>query len=303
MKVLVSVFVVMLILSCQAVKAQEQDSLTSQQIKNRTRWVLGTEAVLYSGTMIGLHHLWYKDFDKSPMHHFNDNAEWLQMDKLGHVVTSYYTGLAGMEALRWAGMSEKESRWYGGMLGWVFLSSVEVLDGYSSEWGFSSGDILANSVGTGALIAQDVLWAEQRLVFKFSFKQSPYAAYRPDVLGSGWKEEVLKDYNGQTYWLSANIASFLPDKNSFPPWLSIGVGYGVDGLVNANGDYAYIDQEQSRLFHGTRQYYLGPDIDLWRISTRHKGLKLLLKTLGFIKLPLPAIVLQKGKLELQGFSF
>lgn len=237
------------------------------------------------------------------MHHFNDNGEWLQMDKFGHVVTSYYTGLAGMEALRWAGMTEKKSRWYGGMLGWVFLTSVEVLDGYSSEWGFSSGDILANSIGTGALIAQDAYWGEQRMVFKFSFKQSPYSKYRPDVLGKGWKEEVLKDYNGQTYWLSANIASFLPDESDFPAWLSIGAGYGVDGLVNSEGDFAYIDQDVSILFQGSRQYYLGPDIDLWRIQTRHKGLRLLLKTIGFIKLPMPAIVLQNGKLELQGFTF
>lgn len=284
-------------------RAQENDTLYNQVQKNRMRWVIGTEVALYTGTMIGLNELWYADYERSPLHHFNDNAEWLQMDKVGHMVTSYYTGLAGMEALRWAGMDEKRSRWYGGMLGWVFLSSVEVLDGYSTEWGFSSGDILANSIGVGVLIGQDALWAEQRLVFKFSFKQSPYAKYRTGTLGDGWQEEVLKDYNGQTYWMSANIASFLPEESRFPKWLSLGLGYGVDGLVSAVGDYAYVDQEQSRLFHGQRQFYLGPDIDLWRIPTQHKGLKLLFKTLGFIKLPIPALVLQDGELEMQGFRF
>jgi uncharacterized protein YfiM (DUF2279 family) len=298
----IAVFMLLLTSSTRGV-GQGVDSLSQKESRKRIRWVIGSEAVLYAGTMIGLNELWYKDYERSPLHHFNDNAEWLQMDKVGHLVTSYYTGLAGMEALRWAGMDEKRSRWYGGMLGWAFLGSVELLDGYSSEWGFSSGDILANSIGAGALIGQDALWHEQRLVFKFSFRQSPYTKYRPGTLGDGWQEELLKDYNGQTYWLSANIASFLPEETTFPKWLSLGFGYGVDEVLNARGDFAYITENQSRLFQGKRQYYVGPDIDLWRIPTQRKGLKLLFKTLGFIKLPLPAVVLQDGRLNLQGFRF
>ncbi len=266
-KLLVLTMLLNAVLPISECSAQDSDSLSVQVRRNRTRWVIGTEAVLYAGTMIGLNELWYKDYERSPMHHFNDNAEWLQMDKIGHLVTSYYTGLAGMEALRWAGMDEKRSRWYGGMLGWVFLGSVEMLDGYSSEWGFSSGDILANSIGAGALIGQDALWGEQRMVFKFSFKQSSYARFRPGTLGDGWQEEVLKDYNGQTYWLSTNLASFLSEESRFPKWLSLGLGYGVDGLVSAEGDYAYIDQEQARLFHGERQTRLSPFIALFLAMT------------------------------------
>jgi hypothetical protein len=35
-----------------------------------------------------------------------------------------------------------------------------------------------------------------------------YAQYRPNVLGSSLAEQILKDYNGQTYWLSVNLHSF-----------------------------------------------------------------------------------------------
>jgi uncharacterized protein YfiM (DUF2279 family) len=282
-----------------------QDSLTSPVMLNKKRlWtVIGTEAVLYTGTMIGLNELWYKDFPRTSFHHFDDNAEWLQMDKVGHTMTAYYLGVVGMDALRWAGVDEQKSRWYGGALGWVFQSSVEVLDGFSAEWGFSSGDMIANTIGTGMAIGQDALWHEQRLVFKFSFKQSPYAQLRPGTLGDGWNEEVLKDYNGQTYWLSANIHSFLPESSRFPRWLSIAAGYGVDGVIYAESDFVILDPQSSLYYPQQRQYYLGLDVDLWRIKTDKKGLKTLFKALGFIKLPLPALVLQDGKLDVQGFTF
>jgi hypothetical protein len=282
-----------------------QDSLSIDQglDKGRLTLVVGTEAVLYTGTMIGLYELWYKDHPRTSFHHFNDNAEWLQMDKVGHAVTAYYVGLVGMDALRWAGVDDTKSRWFGGGLGWFFLSSVEVLDGFSDEWGFSSGDMIANTLGAGMLIGQDIVWREQRVVFKFSFKQSAYAQIRPSTLGDGFQEEVIKDYNGQTYWLSANIHSFMPEESRFPKWLSIAAGYGADGLISSSSDYVILSDQFSIYYPQQRQFYLGPDIDLWRIRTKKKGLKTLFKAIGFIKLPLPAFLLQDGKVEIQGFTF
>ena len=42
------------------------------------------------------------------------------------------------------------------------------MDGYSAEWGASSGDIIANALGTGLYISQELLWKEQRITPKFS---------------------------------------------------------------------------------------------------------------------------------------
>lgn len=299
------ILVPVLFLLCLVQSLHGQESLAPKDSVNRSRlnWVIGTEAVLYTGTIIGLNELWYKGYERGPMRHFNDNHEWLQMDKIGHGVTAYYVGLAGIEALRWAGVDERKSRWYGGGLGWFFLSSVEILDGYSAEWGFSSGDVISNTIGAGLLIGQDALWGEQRIVCKFSYRQSPYAAMRPSTLGDGFNEEVLKDYNGQTYWVSANIHSFLGEESQFPKWLSLGAGYGVDGLLQASGDYTIVSPDYSQTFSGARQYYLGLDVDLWRIPTKRKGLRLFLKTIGFIRLPLPAFMFQDGKMKVQGFRF
>jgi hypothetical protein len=40
-----------------------------------------------------------------------------------------------------------------------------------------------------------------------SLHLTDYASKRPDVLGSNL-ERTIKDYNGQTYWLSVNLHSF-----------------------------------------------------------------------------------------------
>jgi hypothetical protein len=45
----------------------------------------------------------------------------------------------------------------------------------------------------------------KRITPKFSFHTTQYAQYRPNVLGSSLAEQILKDYNGQTYWLSVNL--------------------------------------------------------------------------------------------------
>ena len=46
--------------------------------------VLGTEAVLITGIMTSLYVSWYSGSETGGFHFYNDNREWLQMDKAGH---------------------------------------------------------------------------------------------------------------------------------------------------------------------------------------------------------------------------
>ena len=51
------------------------------------------KASLISATMtsyVGLHNLWYKKYPQSSFHFFNDFNEWNQIDKIGHVYSSYH---------------------------------------------------------------------------------------------------------------------------------------------------------------------------------------------------------------------
>ena len=174
------------------------------------------ESVALGATLIGLNQIWYQDYPQTNFHFINDNKQWLQMDKLGHVYSSYHLGRVGAELLEWSGASQKEQLIYGSTLGLGFLTVVEVFDGFSQEWGASSGDIIANVSGTALYVSQELLWNEQRITPKFSFQQTKFAVQRPETLGASLNEQILKDYNGQTYWLSANIHSFF--KSSKVGW-------------------------------------------------------------------------------------
>ncbi|QXP78350.1 DUF2279 domain-containing protein [Winogradskyella sp. HaHa_3_26] len=251
--------------------------------KSRRNTVFITEASLATITLIGLNQLWYADYPRSNFKVLNDSEEWLQMDKMGHMFSSYQLGRLGSNTLKWAGVSKKDQLIYGSTLGFGFLTAVEVLDGFSEEWGFSWSDIAANTLGSGLHIGQELLWDEQRLVLKYSFHQTEFAKQRPNKLGSGITEEFLKDYNGQTYWLSANINSFLKTE-TIPNWLNLAFGYGADGMLTGEAnDPLFLNQNRKR------QYYLSLDIDLSRIETNSHFLKTLFDVFNVIKIPFPTI--------------
>lgn len=251
----------------------------------------------YVASVIGLNELWYSDYPHSNFHFFNDNSSWLQMDKLGHSLTTYQLGRYGYEALRWSGLSNKKSIWIGGGFGLLFMTSIEIMDGYSEQWGFSNGDMLANLGGTALFVTQQAVWNEQRMALKFSYSKSEYAQYRPEVLGTGGIESMLKDYNGQTIWLSVNPSSFSRSEVKFLPWLNVALGYGADGMLG--GDFnPSVNEDNLPLpqFDRSRQFYLSLDIDLSRINTRSHLLKTVFSVIGFVKVPSPTLELTRGDL-------
>ncbi|AXG70912.1 hypothetical protein KORDIASMS9_03167 [Kordia sp. SMS9] len=262
--------------------------------KPRRNFVAITEASLATATLIGLDRIWYADFPRSSFQFINDNNEWLQMDKAGHVFASYYIGNIGADVLDWAGVSKKNQLIYGATLGFSFLTAVEVMDGFSAEWGASWGDVLANGLGTGLFVGQELLWNEQRIKLKYSFHRTRFAEVRPNKLGSGFLEESLKDYNGQTYWLSANVHSFFK-QSKIPKWLNVAFGYGAEGLVAGTPETQREILPQLKRF---RQFYLSLDVDLTKIETKSKFLKSIFSVINFIKIPAPTLEINSlGKMK------
>ncbi len=266
-----------------------QSFLTPSDTLNspRRNAVYITELSFAAVSLIGLNQLWYSDYPQSKLHTLNDNDEWLQMDKLGHVFSSYQIGRAGANVLKWSGQNQKNQLIYGSTLGFGFLTTVEIFDGFSEEWGFSWGDMIANASGTGLYVGQELLWQEQRITLKYSFHQTKFAKQRPDKLGDGFLEEILKDYNGQTYWLSANLHSFFKETN-IPVWLNVAFGYGADGMLTGRSEAVnnLIISTQRK-----RQYYLSLDVDLTKIKTNSHVLKSVFDVLNVIKVPFPTLEL------------
>lgn len=254
--------------------------------KKRLNTLIISETALGAAVLIGLNQVWYDDYPKSNFHFINDNAEWLQMDKIGHIYSSYHLGSFGANALKWAGCSRTSQLLYGATLGLAFLTSVEVFDGYSSQWGASLGDVAANVSGTTLFVSQELLWKEQRIVPKFSFHPTAYASVRPNILGSTFQEQVLKDYNGQTYWLSANLHSFFRG-SKIPKWLNLALGYGAEGMIT--GEEGLVNTVFLPEKERYRQFYLSFDVDLTKIKTKSYFLKTLFTVFNTIKIPAPTI--------------
>lgn len=285
--------------------------LTKKQINNRVKWIAGINVVGYSSAMVGLYQTWYKNYPQTNMHAFNDIGEWKQMDKIGHAYSAYAESKASMELWRWTGMERKKRIWIGGMSGAFYQTVIETLDGFSDEWGWSWGDFTANIIGSGMLISQELAWNEQRIQFKFSAYRKTYQDatlnQRSDkIFGKSLPERMLKDYNGQTYWLSANIRSFFP-KSKLPHWLQLSLGTGVEGLFGANENIG-TDKYNNIEFNRTdikryRQWYLAPDIDLTKIKTKKKGIKMVLQLLNIVKIPLPTLEYSNGNFHFHALYF
>ncbi|HSU29540.1 MAG TPA: DUF2279 domain-containing protein [Chitinophagaceae bacterium] len=279
--------------------------------KKRIWLVAGANVLGYGTTMVGLYAAWYKKYPQTHFHTFNDFPEWKQMDKAGHLYSSYMEGKASIDMWRWTGIGRKKSIWIGGMSGIFYQTVIEVLDGFSAEWGWSWTDFASNLLGSATVISQELGWDEQRIRLKFSFHRKKYTdpqlnARSDDLFGEGSMERLLKDYNGQTYWASLNLKSFFK-KSRVPGWLSVAIGYGAEGLFGGrenlardkNGNIIFDHRDIPRY----RQWFFAPDIDLSKIKTRSRVLKTALDILNAFKFPTPSIEFSRGKFSLHAIQF
>ena len=270
--------------------------------KSRLWLVAGGHAAFWTGTYIALDKTWYANYPRSSFHFFNDNSEWEQMDKLGHVWTAYNLGRISGEMWEWTGFSRKRSVVYGGLSAIAYQSIIEIQDGFSSEWGFSWGDMTANVLGAAAYISQELGWKDQRIQIKMSYWPYAYPAAlidrRNQLFGKSLAERTLKDYNSQTYWISINLKSFFP-KTKLPAWLNASLGYSADGMLGGT-ENRWTDKQGNRFdrtdIPRVRRFFIAPDIDLTKIKTNSKLLRTIFFTLNILKIPAPAIELNsKGK--------
>lgn len=250
--------------------------------------VAGT-AIVYALTTYFLGKTWYTK--RVPFHSFNDNGEWLQMDKIGHATTSYAISRGEYELFRWSGVNERAAVLTGGLIALLYQTTIEVFDGRSEGWGFSKGDMAANLTGVALFMGQQYGLGEQKASLRYGWRQSIYPAYRPNLLGHQVGNQMLKDYNGQQYWLSFNMASVLPVGPSFPRWLNLDLGYSASGMTGGHANPPYFDANGNEVkFRRYRQFYLSPDITLAQLpGLRTSGAQPLISAGQFFKIPAPSL--------------
>ena len=287
-------FLLILFLGGIMITGQAQRSDTSHFSKKRLNIVIITSAVVYTGTMIGLSQAWYKNDDRQSFHFFNDANEWKQMDKIGHFYSAFQLSSIASHTFRWSGVDKKKSDRAGIITSTAMISSIEVFDGFSAAYGASLSDVVANISGSAFYLGQQKLWNEVRIYPKFSFHRSDFAPQRPNVLGDGFSQELLKDYNGQTYWLSVDADKFI----RFPKWINFAIGYGAEEMV-----YATTSANRSVNLNPYRQYYLSIDFDLTAFKSKSKFLNTLIYFVNMVKLPSPALEFSEKGVKAHAFYF
>lgn len=293
---------------------------TSEVNKKRRNLMLSLGGATYTIGSIALYKTWYEDYPQSNFHFYDDSGEWRGMDKAGHIYSAYSQSNLFYQGWQWTGQSENTAMWSGLACGMIFQSTIEIMDGFSEQWGFSWTDMGANILGGGLFVAQQKGWGEQRILLKNSASMKQYNYFEPgtpeqkaldrridNLYGSGFMQNWLKDYNGQTVWLSANLKSFFR-KASLPEWLNISFGFGAENMI---GGYTnqWIDNDQSieidkDLFPRYSQFYISLDADLSKVETKSPFLRTLLDILNLIKVPFSAIEFNtRGEIKFHLFHF
>lgn len=275
--------------------AAQQQTDTTQGTIGRKWLIGGIQTSVWGGTFAALNEAWYSNYPKEKFHFFNDWDEWQQMDKLGHVWTAYQISRASASSWNWAGLDKRQSVLLGAATGVAFQSIIEILDGYSAKWGFSGYDMLANVAGA-SMYAITALSKKPKLVtLKLSYMPVVYAPMHQqranNLFGASSIGRVLKDYNGQTYWLSFNLKSIASQSN-VPKWLNVALGYGARTMLGGTENVWIDDNGISQSAHNIpreRRLFLSLDIDLTEIPTRKKWLKTTLSLLNCLKIPAPAL--------------
>ncbi|MEZ5045749.1 MAG: DUF2279 domain-containing protein [Chitinophagaceae bacterium] len=269
------------------------DSINSKKLYT----AIGIETGSYIAGLSFLRFIWYKDHERVPFHWYNDSKGYLQIDKCGHAYSAYRESYAAYYALRRAGVKKNKALIYGGPMGLVFQTPIEIFDGLYEGWGFSWSDMAANTFGSLLFSSQELFFDEQIIKMKFSYRPSIYPNYH-DHLGVTPVERFFLDYNAHTYWLSANLNA-MSGINKIPAWLNVALGYSANGMIYEFDNPTMYQGKPFPYFERYRQYILSLDVDFTKIKTNKKWLKHVFNSINLLKVPFPALEYNR----VQGFRF
>lgn len=282
---------------------QNMGCLSAVKMNPKRFWlVTGVHAAGYGASLYGLSSIWYSNFNQTKLHSFNDMDEWGGMDKLGHFVTSWQISNFSYALFKWTHMRNDRAALVGSSVALLYQTTLEFFDGFAAEWGFSWGDMGANLMGCTFAFFRNTDHLKN-VQYKYSFHQTPYPNHRSDVLGKTLPEQMLKDYNGQTYWASFNAPSawFRENRN----WLCFSFGYSIDGFTGGKENkYDGFYDPAPPNFQRIGELFFSLDVDFEKMHIKSKFLKSVLKIFNVVKMPFPAIGFStNGKLLLKPFYF
>jgi len=240
-------------------------------------WKLG----LVGGVTVGawivghgvLNDVWWKG-EEVPFH-VNTTTDYsyaLGADKVGHMVFSYAVTTVYGDLFRWCGMDSVTAIWSGAGVAMAYQTYVEVRDGFSEGYGFSWGDMAANTIGSSLPVIKHYVPALRPFDLQISFFPS-------EAFKNGEYNALIDDYTSTTHWLAMNVYDVLPHpwQEWYPPWLGVALGHTVENIDGKGG--------------GNHAWYLSLDWNLSRLKGLPVWLSSVLRVLHLYHLPAPAVKL------------
>ena len=229
----------------------------------------------------GLYYRWktaWWNNGSTKFHFYYDYSYAENVDKLGHINGGILVAECFGVGLKWAGLDDESSLLYGALLGTLVYTGIELKDGFAPGWGFDPADLGASVVGSFFPYAQKKITFLQNFNFKYSYFPSHSTFYEHMNKESQNNQFFNDDYEGETFWLSANVKNLLPKRvNSIiPDFFNLACGVSVENL---NDDY-----------NKHLVFVISPDIDLVKLfKPDTELLKSLLHLLNYIHIPMPGL--------------
>ncbi|WP_237054749.1 DUF2279 domain-containing protein [Microbulbifer sediminum] len=169
------------------------------------------------------------------------------MDKLGHIHGTYLLSEFFADSIHHKSGHPEGAEATAATLAWLTMLLVELGDGFSSEHGFASEDIVANTTGAGlSYLRRNIPGLRQKLDYRIE--------YWPSGNRSGFKPH--SDYSGQKYVLALKFSGFGLSRHSPSRYLELHGGYYARGFTLS---------EELRGEPRRRELYIGLGLNLGEI--------------------------------------
>ena len=237
---------------------------------------LGLLASISAGSFVVGHaflsNLWWKG--QPVPFHFEFDKDWsyaLGADKFGHAIMSYLGTDLYRQALAWTGFENRTALWISSVLVWSYMTYIEIRDGFSIDWGFSWGDMAANTLGIGWRLLEEYEPAFKAVTWKASYWPS-------DAWRAGLYSNIIDDYESTYHWASIDPELFMPKgvADFWPDWLNIALAHTVSGVASYDGS-------------GSHQFVLALDIDTEGFGVTDPFWSSVLRVINYYHIPMPAI--------------
>lgn len=161
---------------------------------------------------------------------FNEDTPNGGADKLGHAYSFYVSTRLMRRGFQWAGYSRSKAAQWAGITSAALSVGVEIMDGFTDEYGFSPEDTIMNlgGIGLGVFLEMNPQWDDLfdvRLHYWTSDDARKFDDYDP-----------VADYSGQTYlWIIK--ASGIPNlrQHQWLRYFELALGYGTRGYQPNDG--------------------------------------------------------------------